>query len=207
MKCFIFSRVLLTFFTLFWISPQLAWAGGDVNTDNQSSTTTTSSTANNSETPSNSISNSETATTSTSTPYVPQQTGIVQFNNSSLSTLTYPNCGGVCAFGIVRLTPSGNGNVNPEAVMGVVMQFDSPENRYAQAQRDLSKAQSDRIVHEDQVSILTKLADAIEHCQDSRAHLLALSAAKSLGMTPEQLLFYAYKQPGTCNSSFGNNSR
>jgi hypothetical protein len=190
MKRFIFSRVLLTFLSLCWMSPQLAWAGGDDATNNQGSTPT-SSTANNSETP--------TTSTSTSTPYVPQQTGIVQFNNTSQSTLTYPNCGGVCAFGIVRLTPNSNGNVNPEAVMGVVMQFDSPENRYAQAQQNLSKAQSDRIIQEGQVSILSKIADAIENCQDSRANLLALSAAKSLGMTPEQLLSHAYKQSRTCN--------
>lgn len=206
MKRWIFTPVLLIFLTLFWISPQLAWAGGDNTTDNQGSTPT-SSTANNSETASNSVSNSETATTSTSTPYVPQQTGIVQFNNTSSSTLTYPNCGGVCAFGIVRLTPSGNGNVNPEAVMGVVMQFDSPENRYAQAQRDLFKAQSDRITQEGEVSVLSKIADAIENCQDSRANLLALSAAKSLGMTPEQLLSYAYKKPRICDPRLGTVSR
>ncbi|MEA5620493.1 hypothetical protein VB711_21990 [Cronbergia sp. UHCC 0137] len=84
--------------------------------------------------------------------------------------------------------------------MGVVVQFDSPEKTYAQAQRDLAKAQSDRITQESEVSVLSKIADAVENCQDSRANLLAISAAKGLGITPEQLLSHAYKQPRKCNS-------
>lgn len=166
MPRYLVGRKLLLSVALSWFFPQLAWAGSDSS--------------------SNPVSNSEITPSSTST-YVPQQTGIVQFNNSSLSTLTYPNCGGVCAFSIVRLTPSGNGNVNPEAVMGVVVQFDSPEKKYAQAQRDLSKAQLARITQEGEVLLLTKIADVIENCQDARANIFALSAAKSLGMTPEQL--------------------
>jgi hypothetical protein len=185
MSRYFFARNLLLSVLLFWLFPQLAWAGSDSN--------------------SNPVSNSDIAPSSAST-YVPQQTGIVQFNNSSLSTLTYPNCGGVCAFGIVRLTPNGNGNVSPEAVIGVVAQFDSPENRYAQAQRDLSKAQSARIAQEDEITLLTKFADAVENCQDARANILALSAAKSLRMTPEQLLARAYKQPRKCDSRFNPNS-
>jgi cytoskeletal protein RodZ len=224
MKRLAFTRILSIALILFWIFPQIALAGADDNPVDGSSnsvnnsestsakntptnsetvlTSTTPTTPTNSETASTSTTtttNSEIATTSTSN-YVPQQTGIVQFNNSSQSTLTYPNCGGICAFGIVRLTPNNTGNMNPEAVMGVVMQFDSPENRYARAQRDLSKAQSDRIAQEGQLAILTKLADAVENCQDSRANLLALSAAKSLGMTPEELLSHAYKQSRSCSS-------
>ncbi len=220
MKRLAFTRILSIALISFWIFPQIALAGADdnpvdasSNSVNNSESTSAENTPTNSETPltSTTLTNSETGSTSTTTTnseiattstsnYVPQQTGIVQFNNSSQSTLTYPNCGGICAFGIVRLTPNNTGNMNPEAVMGVVMQFDSPENRYARAQRDLSKAQSDRIAQEGQLAILTKLADAIENCQDSRANLLALSAAKSLGMTPEELLSHAYKQSRSCSS-------
>jgi hypothetical protein len=216
MKRLALTRILSIALISFWIFPQIALAGGDDNSGNgnsnpvnspesASTSENSSQTASNSTTSTNTT-NSEIATTSTSN-YVPQQTGIVQFNNSSQSTLTYPNCGGICAFGIVRLTPNNRGNMNPEAVMGVVMQFDSPENRYARAQRDLSKAQSDRIIQEGQLAILTKLADAIENCQDSRANLLALSAAKSLGMTPEELLSHAYKQSRSCSSSSENTRR
>lgn len=183
MPRYFFGRNLLLTFMLSWLFPQLAWAGsGDSNSTNSNS---------------NSVNNSETTAGST---YVPQQTGIVQFNNSSSSTLTYPNCGGVCAFGIMRFTPSGNGTVNPEAVIGVVAQFDSPEIKSAQAQRDLYKAQLTRTTQEGELLLLTKLADAIENCQDARANIFALSAAKSLGMTPEQLLSRAYKQPRKCDS-------
>ncbi|MBD2567794.1 hypothetical protein [Anabaena lutea] len=190
MRYLFYTPIFSFTFIIFSLLPQIVLAGGDdVNpTDGNTGTVNNSTPVNNSEiSPTSSIS-------------VPQQTGIVQFNNSGSSTLTYPNCGGVCAFGIVRLTPNNNGSLNPEAVMGVVVQFDSPEKTYAQAQRDLAKAQSDRINQESEVSILSKIADAVENCQDSRANLLAISAAKSLGMTPEQLLSYAYKQPRKCNS-------
>jgi hypothetical protein len=187
---YLFSAPIFSFtLIIFSLLPQIVWAGGDdVNpTDTNTTTVNNSTSVNNSEiSPASSIS-------------VPQQTGIVQFNNSGSSTLTYPNCGGVCAFGILRLTPNSNGSLNPEAVMGVVVQLSSPEKTYAEAQRSLAQAQSDRITQDSEISILTKLADAVENCQDSRANLLAISAAKSLGLTPEQLLSYAYKQPRKCN--------
>lgn len=136
----------------------------------------------------------------TDTSNYPNQSAIINQNYSYGSNpLNYPNCTGVCAFGVVRLNPNSNGNVSPEAVMGVVMQFDSPEKRYAQARENTAKAESDRIIQEDEVSLLTKLADAVEQCKDTHANLLALTAAKRLGMTPEALLSRAYQQPRQCN--------
>jgi hypothetical protein len=133
-----------------------------------------------------------------------QQTGIVQFNNSGYGTLGYPNCAGVCAFGVLRLVPNASGNSNHEAIMGVVIEFDSPQKRYAKAQQGLKQAESDRMSQEDEVLILTKLADAVEQCKDSHANLLAIAAAKRLNMTPEELLSLAYKQPRKCNSQVGS---
>lgn len=215
-------------FLLPCLFPQFAWAGGaggdttDSNsnpvdnsqisptpTSETPTSTTSNSPASTSETSVAAAPNSGTSTSeipaSTST-LTPQQTGIGQFNNSSYSNLSYPNCGGICAFGIVKLTPSNNGNVNSEAVMGVVMQFDSPEKRNAQAQQsyfkaqeNFSKAQSDRFAQEDEISLLTQLADAVEQCKDARANLLALAAAKRMRMTAEELLSRAYKQPRQCN--------
>lgn len=139
--CFGFT-FLVNFLILCFFS-QIAWAdsAGSDSTDGNSNAVDTSKL---------SVPSSEIPTSAAST-ITPQQTGIVQFNNSGYSNLSYPNCGGICGFGIVRLTPSNNGNVSPEAVMGVVMQFDSPEKRNAQAQQNyfkaqqnLSKAQSDR---------------------------------------------------------------
>jgi hypothetical protein len=229
----------LLYFLLSCLFPQVAWAGGDGSdtidsnsnpVDNSQispapTSETPTSTTSNSPAPTSTTSvaaapNSGTSTSTTSTSEIPtsaastitpQQTGIVQFNNSGYSSLSYPNCGGICGFGIVRLTPSNNGNVNSEAVMGVVMQFDSPEKinaqaqqSYFKAQQNLSKAQSDRFAQEDEISLLTKLADAVEQCKDAHANLLALAAAKRMGMTPEELLSRAYKQPRQCNSPNGS---
>ncbi len=198
--CFGFAILFNIFVS--YIFPQLSWAGS-VGADSTNGNSNPADNSQVSAAPNPETSTSEISTSATSN-ITPQQTGIVQFNNSGYNTLTYPNCGGVCAFGIVRLTPGGNGTTNQEAVMGVVMQFDSPEKRYAQAQENLSKAQSDRIIQEDEVSLLTKLADAIEQCKDAHANLLAISAAKRLGITAEEILSRAYKQPQQCNSHLGN---
>lgn len=139
---------------------------------------------------------------SSDTSNVPTQSATInQTYGYGSNPLSYPNCEGFCAFGIVRLTPTGNGNVNPEAVMGVVMQFDSPQKRYSIGQQKYNEAQSERISQEDEVSLLTRLADAVEQCKDTHANLLALTAAKRLGMTPEELLSRAYKQPRQCKDS------
>jgi hypothetical protein len=215
-----FGRSFFIFFFLSCLYSQVSLAGSagndTVNNTNNSQSTETSNSGNPtnnttstdnsqvaaapaSDTSTSTTSSSDTSTSTTLTTPT-QQTGIVQFNNSGYSTLTYPNCGGICGFGIVRLTPSNNGNVNPEAVMGVVMQLNSPEKTYAQAQHNLSKAQSDRIAQEDAVLLLSKLADAVEQCKDAHANLLALAVAKKLGITPEKVLSYARKQSRQCNS-------
>jgi hypothetical protein len=119
----------------------------------------------------------------------------------STQSFTYPNCGGVCAFGIVKITPDNRGFLYPEAIFGVIAQFDSPENKSAQSQVEYYKAKREQVTQENDIKILTLLADAVEKCQDARASMLAISAAKSLMITPEQLLFAAYKQPRICPSA------
>ncbi len=126
--------------------------------------------------------------------------------SNSLQGLNYPNCGGICTFGIVRLTPNSNGSVYPEAVMGVVAQFDSPENKSAQSQVNYYKSLRDRVSQDSQIRILTLLADAVEKCEDARAHIYAISAARSLMITPEQLLSTAYKQHRKCDAHFKSKS-
>ncbi|MBO3462417.1 hypothetical protein G7B40_038340 [Aetokthonos hydrillicola Thurmond2011] len=129
-----------------------------------------------------------------------QSASIYQNYGYGSNPLNYPNCGGFCAFGVVRLTPNNNGKLNPEAIMGVVMQFDSPEKRLATGEQNYNQARSNRMAQEDEVSLLTKLADAVEQCKDAHANLLAIAAAKRLGMTPEELLSRVYKQSRQCNS-------
>ncbi|WP_392531268.1 hypothetical protein [Nostoc sp. C117] len=181
---------------LLLIFPKIVWAGSasSDSTNINSNPVDTSQTS----TSTSEISASPASTTPT------QSASIYQNYGYGSNPLNYPNCGGVCAFGIVRLSPNGNGTTNQEAVMGVVVEFDSPQKRLAIAQENLSKAQSDRMIQEDEVSLLTKIADAVEQCKDSHVNLLALSAAKKLGMTPEEILSRAYKQPRQCNSHRGN---
>jgi hypothetical protein len=152
-------------------SSQVAQAGSSNTTDSETSVA-----------PLNSA-NSETATTtatSASTP-INQQTGVIQFNNSGLSALTYPNCGGACIFAIGRMAPTGNGNASWEAVAGLVWQFQSPENTQAQANKMIAQAQSDNLTQESTVALAEKLAEAIESGKRERATLLAIILAKKLG--------------------------
>lgn len=137
-------------------------------------------------------SNSETTlsvptSTNPSTPFT-QQTGVIQFNNSGLSALTYPNCGGACVFAIGRMAPSYNGTTSLEAVAGVVWQFKSPENTQAQAIKRQVDAQNERLEQESTVTLSEKLAEAIEQGRTKRANLLAILLAKRLGYPDYQSL-------------------
>ena len=110
-----------------------------------------------------------------------QQTGIIQFNNSGASNLTYPNCNGACAFAIGHVVPLSNGTTGLEAIAGVIWQFNSPEKIQAQSNRLLAKAESERLEQESTVSLASKLADALETDRKERANLLAIILAKRLG--------------------------
>ena len=120
-------------------------------------------------------------TTTTSSPTGSTQTGVIQFNNTGLSALSYPNCGGTCLFAIGRLVPSANGTTSAEAVAGVVWQLRSPENTQAEAQRLLAKAQTENLTQESTLILIEKLADAIEQRKPDRITLLAILLAKRLG--------------------------
>ena len=108
------------------------------------------------------------------------QTGVIQFNNTGLSALAYPNCGGTCVFAIGRLVPSSRGTT-AEAVAGIVWQLRSPENTRAEAQRLLLNAQSENLTQESTLILTEKLADALEQRKPDRITLLAILLAKRLG--------------------------
>jgi hypothetical protein len=119
---------------------------------------------------------------------IPNQTGVIQFNNTGLSALTYPNCGGTCLFAIGRLVPGSNGSTSAEAVAGVVWQLRSPENTQAEAQRLLIKAQTENLTQESTLLLTEKLADAIEQRKNDRIKLLAILLSKRLGYSDYQQL-------------------
>ena len=149
------------------------------------------------------VSNSETTTTVTpgavtsSAPFSGSsspQTGVIQVNNASgLSGLTYPNCGGTCAFAITRVTPMSNGNTGLEAVAGLVWQFSSPEKTIAKSQQLLFQAQSDQINDQSTLMLAEKLAEAIETGKLDRANLLAMVLAKRLGYSDHRQLLQSAK--------------
>ncbi|KYC40828.1 hypothetical protein WA1_24715 [Scytonema hofmannii PCC 7110] len=179
-------------FILSLIFPQLTQAGGGQNTSTESN--------------SSSITNNQnTSSTSSSLTNVSPPTGAPQFDNfsshyGSYGSLNYPHCSGSCIFGITRFAPSTNGGMTQEAVMGVVVDLDSPNKRSAQAYQKYYEAFSNRMVQEDEVSLLSKIADAVNQCQDNHANLLALPAAKRLGITPDELLSRTDKQHRNCSS-------
>ena len=115
------------------------------------------------------------------------QTGVIQFNNTGLSALAYPNCGGTCVFAIGRLVPGSRGTT-AEAVAGIVWQLRSPENTRTEAQRLLLNAQSENLTQESTLILTEKLADALEQrkpndltIESPRITLLAILLAKRLG--------------------------
>lgn len=187
-----FACELLLTFVLSWLCTQMAWAGSRTQSTNSSIDNTNNTTTQNTKTI---IDTKELLTAPTPFNQPNQQ-------SNSLQGLTYPNCGGICTFGIVRLTPNSNGSVYPEAVMGVVAQFDSPDNKSAQSQVNYYKSLRERVTQDSEIRILTLLADAVEKCEDARAHIYAISAARSLMITPEQLLSTAYKQHRRCDAHF-----
>lgn len=154
-------------------SIQAAYAGGGEGVTSNSITSNTNTETN----PNASISSNVSSTGST----VGQQTGIIQFNNSGVSNLSYPNCNGACAFAMGRAVPLSNGTTGVEAIAGVIWQFSSPENIQAQSNRLLAKAESERLEQESTVALASKLADALETDRKERANLLAIILAKRLG--------------------------
>jgi hypothetical protein len=133
--------------------------------------------------------------TSSLTTSIPNQTGVIQFNNTGLSALTYPNCGGTCLFAIGRLVPTSNGSTSAEAVAGVVWQLRSPENTQAEAQRLLIKAQTENLTQESTLLLTEKLADALEQRKPERIKLLAILLAKRLGYSDYYQLLQQLDRP------------
>ncbi|MEH2195456.1 MAG: hypothetical protein V7K98_22830 [Nostoc sp.] len=125
-----------------------------------------------------SISQQQTVGTSSS---VSQQTGVIQFTNSGLSALTYPNCGGACVFAIGRAVPLSNGITSWETVAGVVWQFSSPDKTQAEANKMIAETQSENLAQESNLILAEKLADAIESGKQERANILAILLSKRLG--------------------------
>jgi len=169
-----------------------AFAGSGSDTTQSSATSVTVPTT----------SNSEAATTTTTTTSSPlsttqlnsQQTGVIQFNNSGLSALTYPNCEGACIFAVGRVVPSSGGSSSLEAVAGVIWQLNSPSNTQAQANKLVAQAQSENLIQESNVSLAEKLAEAIESGKQDRANLLAIILAKRLGYSSHLQLLQEMKR-------------
>lgn len=175
-----FGFVFLLNILVLYLSPQYSWAGSADNSQGSPTPTAGASSL----TPQGNI-------------------DVIQNFNSGANSLNSSSCSGVCAFGSVKLNQN-NGTSNHEAVVGVFVDFNSPQKRHAKAQENLIKAQTSRIDQEDHVSLLTKLADAVEECRDNHANLLALAAAKRLGMTHEEVLSHAYKEAQECESPLGH---
>jgi hypothetical protein len=125
----------------------------------------------------------------------PQQTGVIQVNNAvGLSTLSYPSCGGTCAFAITRVIPMNNDNASWEAVAGVIWQINSPDKILAKSQQLVAQAQSRQVEDQSTLVLTERLAEAIETGKYDRANLLAMMLAKRLGYRDYQALLQSAKK-------------
>ncbi|WP_375494389.1 hypothetical protein [uncultured Nostoc sp.] len=159
---------------------KVALAGGGETTPAAETSGTLPLTSNNETTVSTSSSINQQQTVGTSSS-VSQQTGVIQFNNSGLSALTYPNCGGACIFAIGRAVPLSNGITSWETVAGVVWQLSSPDKTQAEANKMIAETQSENLAQESNLVLAEKLADAIESGKQERANILAILLSKRLG--------------------------
>jgi hypothetical protein len=113
------------------------------------------------------------------------------------------------------MSPNNSG-LSGEAVLGVVWRpGGAPEDKQMEAQRQLSKAQSESLAQESTVSLSEKLADAIEHQKYERATLLAMMLAPRLGYKDHLQLLRQLEanrssrqvQPGQALAVFGKSDR
>jgi hypothetical protein len=110
------------------------------------------------------------------------QTGTNNFANvnSSTGTLNYPNCGGTCAFAIMRTSPANiNGIMSNqiEGVIGLIHTFSSPDQTNADTNRQLVDIQKQRSESEIATTYIKSIADACQAKDSIRAEL----SAKALG--------------------------
>ena len=119
----------------------------------------------------------------TVTPTTLLQTGSNNFANvnSNIGALNYPNCGGTCAFAIMRTIPANNinGIINNqiEGVIGLIHTFNSPDQTNADTNRQLVDIQKQRSESEIATNYIKAISDACQTKDSIRAEL----SAKALG--------------------------
>jgi hypothetical protein len=113
-----------------------------------------------------------------------QQAGVIQ-NNSGWGGFGTPNCGGACLVANVRVVPNGNSN-NIEASIGLMWQFSSPENIQAQAHKAKTDAEREQLTAQTDLTLIEKLAAAIEKKQPVVVNAIAMILAKRFGYSDYQ---------------------
>lgn len=118
----------------------------------------------------------------TVTPATLLQTGSNNFANvnSNIGALNYPNCGGTCAFAIMRTSPANiNGIMTNqiEGVIGLIHTFNSPDQTNADTNRQLIDIQKQRSESEIATNYIKSISDACQAKDSIRAEL----NAKALG--------------------------
>jgi hypothetical protein len=159
--------------------PEVAFAGGSDTPTVSGDTSTPSPISPN---PASSIIPNSTSTTTTPTALI--QTGTNNYanvNSQSTGALNYPNCGGTCAFAIMRTTPANNinGIINNqiEGVFGLIHTFNSPDQTNADTNRQLVGIQKQRSESEIETNYIKLISDACQAKDSIRAEL----SAKALG--------------------------
>ncbi|MGG6269038.1 hypothetical protein ACQ4M3_34290 [Leptolyngbya sp. AN03gr2] len=189
MRIFYLPLTIVATLSIFMSESRLALAGSEsgVPTVESSEAATGATTSSTTSAPTSSTVNASTNSQSINQP-INQQNGVIQVTNSGLSNLTYPNCGGSCAFAIGRVISNSNGTSGMEAVAGVVFQFRSPENTQADAFKLTAQAQADHLQQETTATLAEKLAEALESGKMERANIFAMILSQRLGYTDYQKL-------------------
>ena len=107
-----------------------------------------------------------------------QSAGVIQ--NNGFGGFSYPACAGLCAFGIVKTSVTGN-SPSAEAMVGIIWQIDSPEKTNAQAILRQAQTQQDALEQQTVTTLSEKLAEAIEKNLPERVNIIAIILAKKLG--------------------------
>lgn len=130
----------------------------------------------------------------TVTPTTLLQTGNNNYANvnSNVGALNYPNCGGTCAFAIMRTTPANNinGTISNqiEGVIGVIHSFSSPDQKNAETNRQLIDIQKQRSESEISSNYIKTIADACQNKDIITAELTAKALARIWSVDYKTLL-------------------
>lgn len=122
-------------------------------------------------------------------------------DGATSNTLIPPNCIGSCFYAIGRFKHTLDGGNTTEILIGGHFDSASPNKTVSSAYANSMKVRDRRMAQEDDISLMTTLADAISKCQIVHARTYSMLVAHKFKTTPEQIISKFNNQLRNCNSS------